>query len=99
MVNGSDAFKIEDSFHLLMFAHLGGSLWCEREENVKNLKKPKAKALEKFPAHIVLIQSLGYEKIAGKIQICCENAHKKRFETSHHLIYLALSRNILMAQP
>ena len=31
MANGSDAPKIEVSFHLLMFAHLGGCLWCEGE--------------------------------------------------------------------
>ena len=31
IANGSDAPKIEVSFHLLMFAHLGGCLWCEGE--------------------------------------------------------------------
>ena len=31
MVNGSDEPKIEVSFHLLMFVHLGGCLWCEGE--------------------------------------------------------------------
>ena len=31
MANGSDAPKIEVSFHLLMFAHLGGGLWGEGE--------------------------------------------------------------------
>ena len=31
MANRSDAPKIQVSFHLLMFAHLGGCLWCEGE--------------------------------------------------------------------
>ena len=54
--------------------------------------------LQSLHVHIVLIQGLGHEKkIAGEIRSCHENAHEKSFETSPHMIWLALSLKILMA--
>ena len=50
--------------------------------------------------HIFLIQSLGYEKIAGEFRGCHdmhENGHEKGFETSPLMKQLALSLEILMA--
>ena len=47
--------------------------------------------------HIIQIQRLGYEKIAGKIRGCQENVLAKSFETNPHMIKLALSLKILMA--
>ena len=45
-----------------------------------------------FGTLLYVIQSLGYEKKnLGEIGGCCENAHGKSFETSPHMISLALS--------
>ena len=38
-----------------------------------------------FRTYIVQIQRLGYEKIAGEIQSCHENALAKSFEMSPHM--------------